>query len=60
MVIKRIRFDDWKDLKAKALRYASMGFECEVKGWDDISNNILTVSDGEEAADDQKQNNGDF
>lgn len=48
MIIKRMRFSSWKDLKAKALIYAEMGFICEVKGWDDICNNILTVSDGEE------------
>lgn len=51
MIIKRETFKTWAELKKKALKYEQLGFKCEVRGWADISNNILTVSDGEEETD---------
>ena len=45
MIIKRESFKTWAELKKKALKYEQLGFKCEVRGWADISNNILTVSD---------------
>lgn len=55
MIIKRESFKTWAELRKKALKYEQLGFKCEVKGWADISNNILTVSDGEEDPDGEKR-----
>lgn len=55
MIIKRESFKTWAELKKKALKYEQLGFKCEVRGWADISNNILTVSDGEEETDGEQR-----
>ena len=55
MIIKRESFKTWAELKKKALKYEQLGFVCEVRGWADISNNILTVSDGEEETDGEQR-----
>lgn len=52
MVIKKIKYNTWTELRKEALKYEQQGYVCEVKGWEDIRNNMLTISDGvEEAAD---------
>lgn len=43
MVIKKIKFNNWEDLKKNAIRYSDMGYDVEVRGWNDISGNILTI-----------------
>ena len=45
MVIKKIKFSDWKKLKEAAIRYSQLGYEVECRGWNDISGNILTIRD---------------
>ncbi len=45
-VSRVIRCETWEDLKKTAKKYANMGFRCEVRGWDDIRNNKLTIIDG--------------
>lgn len=40
-----IRCESWEDLKKTAKRHEEMGFKCEVRGWDDIRNNKLTILD---------------
>ena len=57
MVIKRIKYKTWSELKKDALKYELQGYICEVKGWADISSNILTISDGMEEAADGKRDN---
>ena len=44
-VSRVIRCETWEDLKKTAKKYANMGFRCEVRGWDDIRNNKLTILD---------------
>ena len=44
-VNKTIKCDNWDDLKRTAKRYTEIGFRCEVRGWDDISANRLTILD---------------
>lgn len=43
MIIKKIKFNNWEELKKTAIRYNDMGYEVEVRGWNDISGNILTI-----------------
>lgn len=43
MIIKKIKFNNWEDLKKTAIRYNDMGYDVEVRGWNDISGNILTI-----------------
>lgn len=43
MVIKKIKFNNWEELKKNAIRYSDMGYDVEVRGWNDISGNILTI-----------------
>lgn len=43
MIIKKIKFNNWEELKKTAIRYSNMGYEVEVRGWNDISGNILTI-----------------
>lgn len=46
------RFKTWSDLRKAALRYEALGISSEVRGWDDMRANKLTVyGDYEEAAD---------
>lgn len=40
-----IRCDSWEDLKKTAKRYSEMGFSCEVRGWEGIQYNKLTILD---------------
>ena len=40
-----IKCDTWEDLKKTAKRHQEMGFKCEVRGWEDIRDNKLTVLD---------------
>ncbi|MBP3240087.1 MAG: hypothetical protein J6M92_06030 [Oribacterium sp.] len=44
MVIKVLKFETWKELYKEAVRLSKLGYICEVKGWDDIRANRLTVS----------------
>ena len=55
MIIKRQKFESWAALRKAALKYEQLGYACEARGWADISNNILTVSDGEEETDGGEQ-----
>lgn len=48
MIIKRIKFQCWKKLMDEAMRYAALGYKVEVKGWEDISGNVLTIMSEEE------------
>ena len=41
--LKVIRFRTWADLLREAFRLASLGYECEVKGFEDMRHNKLTV-----------------
>lgn len=43
MVIKKIKFNNWEELKKNAIRYSDIGYDVEVRGWNDISGNILTI-----------------
>lgn len=43
MIIKKIKFNNWEDLKKNAISYSDMGYDVEVRGWNDISGNILTI-----------------
>ncbi len=45
MIIKKIKFNNWEALKKNAIRYSDMGYDVEVRGWNDISGNILTIKD---------------
>lgn len=45
MIIKKIKYKSWKDLKDNAIRFSNLGYDVEVRGWDDISGNILTIKD---------------
>lgn len=44
MVIKVQRFRTWKELLKEADRLVKLGYICEVRGWEDIRANTLTVS----------------
>ena len=48
MIIKRIKFQCWKKLMDEAMRYAALGYKVEVKGWEDILGNVLTIMSEEE------------
>ncbi len=48
MVLKVKKFRTWEELKQAALKYESLGIKTEVKGWDDIRANKLTIYDDEE------------
>lgn len=43
MVVRKVRFNSWEELKAAILKYEQMGYSCEVRGWDDISGNVLSL-----------------
>lgn len=43
MIIKKIKFNNWEELKKTTIRYSDMGYDVEVRGWNDISGNILTI-----------------
>ena len=42
---KVIRFLSWKELLKAIPKYEKLGYECEVKGWDDMRFNRLTITD---------------
>ena len=42
-MIKVIRFNSWIELVSEALRLESLGYTCEVKGFEDMRYNKLTV-----------------
>jgi len=44
MVIKILKFKTWEELYKESERLSKLGYICEVKGWDDMRNNRLTVS----------------
>ena len=48
MDIRVQRFRTWAELVQEALRLADLGFNCEVKGWDDMRANKLTISTEDE------------
>ena len=55
MVIRVQRFRTWAELVQEALRLAELGFICEVRGFDDMIANKLTIStDDLEQADGEK------
>lgn len=51
MVLKRIKYNTWAELKNQARKYELLGYVCEVKGWSDIGNNILSISESMEEED---------
>ena len=46
-----IRCESWEDLKKTAKKYSNMGYRCEVRGWDAIRDNKLTLLDDWEVKD---------
>ena len=48
MVIRVQRFRTWAELVQEALRLADLGFICEVRGWEDMMANKLTISTEDE------------
>jgi hypothetical protein len=48
MVIKVQKFRTWAELVQEALRLADLGFICEVRGWNDMRANKLTISTEED------------
>lgn len=48
MVIREQRFRTWKECVEAALAYEKLGIETEVKGWDAIRANKLTIYDDKE------------
>jgi hypothetical protein len=43
-VIRTITFSSWPELVKESLRLSALGYICEVRGWDDMSANRLTIS----------------
>ena len=43
MAIKRIKFDSWPELLEAVKDYDDQGAKTEINGFDDLSENILTV-----------------
>lgn len=43
MAIKRIKFDSWPELLEAVKKYYDLGIKTEIRGFDDLSENILTV-----------------
>ena len=52
MLLKRIKYNTWAELRKQALKYEQLGYVVEVKGWADIGNNILSISESMEEEDD--------
>ena len=48
MVIRVQRFRRWAELVKEALKLAELGFICEVRGWEDMMANKLTISTEED------------
>lgn len=42
-VIKTITFNSWPELVKESLRLSALGYICEVKGWEAMRFNKLTV-----------------
>ena len=42
---KTIRFGSWKELKRAIPGYVKLGYECEVRGWEAMRDNKLTITD---------------
>lgn len=42
---KTIKFGSWNELKRAIPKYEKLGYECEIKGWDDMRFNRLTIKD---------------
>ena len=51
MVIREQRFRTWKECVEAALAYEKLGIETEVKGWDAMRANKLTIYDDKEFED---------
>ena len=51
MVIRVRRFKTWVELVREAQRLAELGFTCEVRGWEDMMANKLTISTEDEEND---------
>lgn len=47
MEIRVIRCETWENLIETARRYAELGYICEVKGWEAIRDNKLTIRTGD-------------
>lgn len=43
MASKRIKFDSWPKLLEAVKEYDSKGYRTEIQGFEDLSENILTV-----------------
>lgn len=39
----RVRCSNWKDVKRHCAQFEAEGYGCEIRGWDDIENNIITI-----------------
>ena len=53
---KRIRFEDWQELLKAVPGYLKLGYRCEVRGWDDARDNVLTITDGLEDKEHDERN----
>ncbi len=42
---KTIKFGSWSELKRAIPGYEKLGYKCEVRGWEDMRHNILTITD---------------
>ena len=42
---KEVHFKTWTELLKAIPRYEKLGYACEVRGWDAMSKNILTIMD---------------
>lgn len=42
---KEVRFSSWNELKKAIPGYEKLGYECEVRGWEAMRNNKLTIRD---------------
>ena len=42
---KTIRFGSWNELKKAIPGCVKLGYECEVRGWDAMRDNKLTITD---------------
>ena len=40
---ERKRFGSWNDLMMAIPKYEKLGYECEVRGWEAMRNNVLTI-----------------
>ncbi|MBO5513746.1 MAG: hypothetical protein J5961_04050 [Mogibacterium sp.] len=45
---KAVRFGSWKELLKAIPGYERLGYSCEVKGWEGMTNNTLIIREAEQ------------